>query len=750
MEEIEPTTTSLRESMPDRFRLAGWFVEPSAGLLRRGGDSVHVEPKVMEVLLALAAHQGDVVSRDRLFEAVWPDVIVTDSALNRSVSDLRRVLGDDPRAPTFIETIPKVGYRLLVPVEASVLGDGAGGPGPAPAPPNLSLPSEALPVSGDGVAAALAEPPLLRPASSQKARAAWAWWGAALGATGLTAAVALWAWSARPDSFVEAVADADARILTTIPGYESQGQLAPDGASVAFISRWPENDGPGALYVQSLSASTPRKVTDDAAWPAWSPDGSALAFIRHRTRPDGPSMPAIYTVSEYGTDERLLTDVGVRDGGLSWSPDGRTLVFPGVEEDETPPSLVLLDLETGARRPLTDRGDAHTLDLMPAFSPDGQSVAFVRWVDEASSDVYVVPAAGGEAQRVTEVPAAVAGLTWSPDGHEIVFSSNWTGLYRLWAVEVGGQPQRLAVPALDPGSPTISPTGVLAYADWRYDTNIWVAPAGAERTGATVHATTLWDEEPALSPTGDRVAFISTRSGAPELWVGALDGSEPTRLTDHGAAVQAPRWSPDGRTVAYQARAGKAYDVYVVPADGGTPRAVAPHPADDVNPRWSRDGRSIYFGSQRGDGWDVWRAPTTGGEPERVTTTGAFVGEEDAAGKALYVMRPREPGIFRLDRAGGEPQKVAEIAPSDWHNWASTAAGLFVLDRSADQTRIVWYDDDGPHAVSGPLTDLTPYRPTIAVSDDGQTLAWSRDRQRRERPRGRRGARGLSVTAAPG
>ena len=102
--------------MEQRVRIGDWRVDPETNQLSRGGESVRIEPKAMDVLMLLATHVGRVVMREQIFAAVWPGVVVGDEALTQSVIKLRRALGDDSRAPAYIETIAKRGYRLIAPV----------------------------------------------------------------------------------------------------------------------------------------------------------------------------------------------------------------------------------------------------------------------------------------------------------------------------------------------------------------------------------------------------------------------------------------------------------------------------------------------------------------------------------------------------------------------------------------------------------------------------------------------------------
>ena len=101
------------ENLEAGFTLVQWTVIARQGVLRDGAVEKRIEPKMMEVLVYLAEHAGDVVTRDDLLENVWSGMVVGDEALSRAVSLLRRHLEDDPRQPIFIQTIPRRGYRLI-------------------------------------------------------------------------------------------------------------------------------------------------------------------------------------------------------------------------------------------------------------------------------------------------------------------------------------------------------------------------------------------------------------------------------------------------------------------------------------------------------------------------------------------------------------------------------------------------------------------------------------------------------------
>ena len=95
------------------FHVGEWVVSPGQMSISRGLETVHLEPKVMDVLVKLASRSGAVVTRDEFMTEVWRGRVVTDEALSRCVSLLRLALRDNRKAPEFVQTVPKIGYRLV-------------------------------------------------------------------------------------------------------------------------------------------------------------------------------------------------------------------------------------------------------------------------------------------------------------------------------------------------------------------------------------------------------------------------------------------------------------------------------------------------------------------------------------------------------------------------------------------------------------------------------------------------------------
>lgn len=98
------------------LRIGAWYVNPTSGQISRDGETVRLEARTMRLLLCLAEHAGEVVSIDELLEQVWSGVIVTQDSVYQAIASLRRQLGDDPKQPTYIATVPRLGYRMVAQV----------------------------------------------------------------------------------------------------------------------------------------------------------------------------------------------------------------------------------------------------------------------------------------------------------------------------------------------------------------------------------------------------------------------------------------------------------------------------------------------------------------------------------------------------------------------------------------------------------------------------------------------------------
>ncbi|MBT3267444.1 hypothetical protein HN371_09845 [Candidatus Poribacteria bacterium] len=259
-------------------------------------------------------------------------------------------------------------------------------------------------------------------------------------------------------------------------------------------------------------------------------------------------------------------------------------------------------------------------------APRGQ-IAFVSlrgW----GSNIYVVPAAGGDAQMAPlpwggdREPMRMESPTWAPDTLRLAYTALGDGRAIMVSDVLGRRTVNLTRHDAADADPSWSTRGDrIAFASSRDGhSEIYVMYAnGAGRRSVTRSPGT--DAQPSWSPDDTRIAFVSRRDRAlgREVFVMGADGSDPTALTRHPADDSEPAWSPGGSRIAFVSRRDGASEVYVMDADGGNQRNLSRNDAVDRSPTWSPSGNYIAFMSNRDGNSEVYVMDADGGNPHNIT-----------------------------------------------------------------------------------------------------------------------------------
>ena len=692
------------------FRAGDWLIEPELNTLsgqtgkgNLGPHKHHLEPKVMAVLLALAARPNKVVPKDELIAAVWPDTFVSDDVLVRCISILRRATEDDAHHPRFIQTIPKIGYRLVAPVSPVA---------ETVVPPVVALPENAAEQA----------------AVTSYERYGSSWFLAALAIVVIGCAIVGAAvWSGRSRS-AERSSFSRTLQFTSGAGEQVQPSLAPDGRQLAFVVL-PEGGGTRRIYLKQIGSETMTLLGStpgcdgegDQYSPAWSPDGRQIAYLSrckdqlglyvenlnaHRAR-------RVYIPQEPSHWEQ---------GALSWSQDGRSLVFPDHVGAQPNSEIFQLNLVNGESHAITSPPQGWEGDLNPAVSPDGQKIAFTRASETAVRDIWWIDTRDGELHELTHDRMNIDSLTWSADSRSVIFSSNRGGKYALWQMALSdSKASRLTVGTEDAYQPTAGwHKGQLAYTQ---GSAIWSIANVTVDGEESVLSSTQQDSAPALSPDGRWFAIQSLRSGSQEVWIASIDGGQLRQLTFLGGPLTgSPSWSHDGQRLLFDSRPDTHSHIFVVPAGGGQPRQITFGDGNDIIPRFSQDDSTVYFRSNRAGRWQLFKMPASGGQPQPVTSKDGIVPQESSDGRYLYYARGDEDGLWRVPLTGGAEQQVLNQPSANfWGYWQVTPRGIFYLDRRASKPEIRLYNPETKqNTLFATLKQLPPPYAGLTVSADGR------------------------------
>jgi eukaryotic-like serine/threonine-protein kinase len=669
------------------IRFGEFEADLHAGEIRKSGSRIKLQDQPFRVLEILLEHRGELVTREELQSRIWPEESFGDfdHAVNVAVGKLRAALGDSAENPSFIETVPRRGYRFVAGLDEAPVDTH-----PLPPAINGHRHSRATPVFNRALLAVLAVVT-----------------AAILVGSGIFLGRRTTKW--QPPDF---------RRLTASRGTVYSARFAPDGHSIIYAASW---DGepteifstdpkvPGARSL-GLSASQLLAVSSFGEMAVLQPVDGRFLFGDRGTLGQVPLTG--------GSPRQLAESVDWAD----WSADGATLAavrnVNGKQRLEFPLGHVLYE---------TAGWISH-----PRISPKGDQVAFLDHpiFPDNKGDVSIVDLEGHK--RVVSADwKSVLGLAWSADGTEIWFSAGQAGIERrIYAVDLSGH-QRLVFRS--PGGVTLQDiasdgrvlltrdeqrVGMMALApgatterevSWRD----WSLPTDISGDGNTV----LFDEQGVEAGPTYTVAVRDMRGdikGSPPIPLGSgvaghlsPDGKWATTIVSNAHLLLLPTgagtawqiepgdiqqywngayWMPDSKEIVFSAnRRGHEVQCFVQDVDGGKPRSVTPEGVNFC--KLSPDGRLIAGTNLTGGGG--WLYPIEGGQPRLIP--GLQAGETFAWSsdpRLLYVYKWRQSPIkvYRLNVLTGQREFFREMTPPD----VAGLRGIFEIYFSSDARAYVY------------------------------------------------------------
>jgi Tol biopolymer transport system component/DNA-binding winged helix-turn-helix (wHTH) protein len=626
-------------------------------------------PKAAAVLLQLVRAAGRTLSRDELLNEVWKGTCPTPDVLTQAVKDLRRLLGDDLHAPRFVETLPRLGYRLVAP--ARFIDDS----------------TVAFFVPG---AHAIDAAPVRTNKVRRRLRKRWAIAAISLAVIGI-GAFALRREQGDGAELKPRWHTSAQRTITADPGPEHYPRVSPDGTRVAYSIVDPVRHEP-RIVQRSLAQSRIVEVSGGAAgnefFPVWSPDGASIAFARQ----NGEDC-SIVLASALGGAERLIDRCQAASiTYFSWTPDAHSLVTTRPSGPTSADMAIALVPIDGSAIEHVEYAHQNTdLDLDARYSPDGRTIAFRRGASPYS-DLFVVDASGGEARQLTHLASRMRGFDWTRDGSALVFSSSHEGPQALYTVSIGdGRIESIGVqPAEFPSAARASDTVVFEIPRLRTQLATVAFGSGndAEAEPRALVPSTGNDGAPTFSPVDGRLAFVSDRSGAQQLWLSDPARSETYALTESDEpTLRYPVWRPDGERMLITARGASLGSLIEVDIATHT-RRVLTAPDEDV--RYGvygpRAGSYVAVVGGSGEGRELIQFENENGTESSRLVLARDVAriDYDRTDATVYFTKVSEAGLFKVDqKSGNETLVTRRINPAHLDGWLVLGGHVFYIEAQA-------------------------------------------------------------------
>lgn len=486
------------------------------------------------------------------------------------------------------------------------------------------------------------------------------WWWVAAGLAMTVVVGALWFAAKRNDGMMAPIGPLTPVPLTATLGFDSWPDISPDGSLIAY--GWGKSpDSYTHLFLKDLNRDEPILLLESPAGtrighPRWSPDGKRIYF-KQTSRIRGEAIASIARDGSGARQEVTLATAEL-SSGIDVSPDGKQLLFADRDHDRVWRFKVfLLDLPTGAKRKLTSP-EGGWGDWDPRFSPDGKEIAFKRVESPGDDQIYLMPVSGG-APRLLELPRQnLYSYSWTPERNLLLSCQLGSVIQGLWLVSPQGKAK--PSPVFESGFDAIMPAmrgDRIVWVNRVSDYNIYAAPLAG---GAAVKkvASPMKDTMPSPSSDG-RFAFVSQRSGSPEIWISGIESGNPVRVTNLKGDLTRPYWSPDGSKLLFATQRFGEWKVYLVKCPTGGLRCEAPQTITlGTNPTWAADGEGIYFRDPVKD--EISLISKVGGKAAPVAIGVEVLSSRD--GKWLYISRSTPVGrFFRIPLGtNGLPSGVEE------------------------------------------------------------------------------------------
>jgi Tol biopolymer transport system component/DNA-binding winged helix-turn-helix (wHTH) protein len=698
------------------------------------GHPIPLTPRLFDALLYFVERPGELLTKKQLLDAIWPRVVVEEHNLNKTISELRRVLGEKPDQHKFFVTKPGHGYRFVAKVSIA--------PVPAPSSPAADdkLAKEHLETSGDQVPSEAGSEPI----ATAKGRP---WWS---------------------------------RKLLLIGGAIAAVAVLAAGMGLGVFDASTPHSNPGLRVTPLRFEKDGGEIPYAVGSTVWKPDGKAIAFAATR---DMTFPPQPYVLYLDGSSPEPLTRRFA--GGLPklWTPAGQVLLdtFRGPNEASGSGGLWTVPAVGGEPEPLfmVPTGTSNILSI----SADGSTLAAFRRGEDGDLGVWVGSIAGGTLQRYEPAPFAstrvvnVPSLSFSPDGRLLLLMENPTSGEQAWLMPYPPDPRHpphrileslpshlgtphfswlpdnrhIVVSAAERGTrrhlyladtvsgkfrpltdgtstaqqygPVASPDGTrLVFTE--FTVNLDIVTLNVHTAEVTPLIATSRDEDmPAWTASGRRLVYVADRNGEPEIWLREQDKGDRPLVTSRDFPpgtteyFLAPEVSPDGTRVMYlrvesDARGSTTAHLWMSSLTGGAPMRLRSGAANGERAgSWSPDGAWYAYQELTDGGLFLKRVRVSGtSEPETLATSGASPVVPVWSPDGRWILF--DDNGLKLAPADGGPTRELGVKDA-LCAFALTPELLYCIDDRSGASKLVERTFDGVVRIVGSVSP--EHRPAASV-----------------------------------
>ncbi|TQV72009.1 hypothetical protein FLL45_17730 [Aliikangiella marina] len=620
-----------------------------------GDTKLQVEPKVMEVIQYFHEKQNQVVTREDLLKVVWDHQVVSDNAVTRCVSQVRKLIEQEPDNIANIETIPRVGYRLNL--KGSV-GDRV-----------KSFTFRDIPFDTTIFKVA----------------------------TFVFFSLALFA-----NYFYDLLnrpIDIDAVVvetLTELPGVERNPRLSPDGERLAFKYRHRDSES-YHLYLMNLENREFYPVVEGEQVIlnfAWSPDSRTLLLSRWNNQHERQCEIHLLSLSssyQVASQEKIV-DCGDRAFPyLVWHPASDKFYFNDRKSLDRPYAVFSYSLTSKRISQVTlppQNGNSRG-DFSVFGGANNHRLAVLRYRPTHDHQLNIYDMDNDSLLSQQFLAAEFDEVSWFGGSDDLLIKQ----ADKLYRYDLESQEKTLVYPVGQAtGDFSVSANDEqVFFVTGQADRNLVKYQLDHPQKPELLSSSTAFEQRPSFANRSLKIAYFSNQTGSNQIWIRESNG-------DHRQLSQSPvslantrlSWAPDDQSILFEFND----EIFAIDTENGKIERLIERFHRPYVSQWSNKGDAILYSSEKTGEWQIWQLDLATGEHSPITTKGGYSAAQSTDG-FVYFSRLHEPGMWRLkpENKDVQPELVIEdFEVINWMSWQMSADGIYYVRNRANEKGVFFFD----------------------------------------------------------
>jgi DNA-binding winged helix-turn-helix (wHTH) protein/Tol biopolymer transport system component len=702
--------SSVASNTKHEFKIGQWRVLPGQNCLIKDGQTKSIEPQCMALLIFLAKHQGQVLSRAQLLDALWKNIVVNENTLTKTVGMLRQALEDDAKNPQYIITRLKKGYQLITPVIE--LGEN-----------ESSNKVELAIVASDKKTNNLTVTTLsIKP------------WLKKIVVVTLLALLFIIIWQVLAGSMNQTASYSKFSPITFGVGIERDPNFSPDGQFLVYSAR-KNNTANFNLAIYSLKQQISVDISDfsgDELAPAFSPDGTNIAYF-HKSDAVCHLYVSKFNYPNPLTKGKKVANCGYNNQGqIHWLDDDLLLFSDRNIDTMGEHKLYQLQLSSLYLKEIKNH-----YPFVFAVSPSKQTVAVLeRHHGRLDLDINELLLQQKNSLFWLTGLNPYTEFAWFNDEKRLLITDAFHG--RISIADKSGVNQQIYQANTMFSQPVVSPVSdVIAMVQAYIKSNLYqvINPLLQQETkqvsdylatSKPLFASNYFDYLHQYSVDNQLAAFVSNRNGKHQLWISTSGTVRPViNELFTSADIIDFQWSPDASKILLMLSNGKVL-LYTLKDNSAL---ELPLGEDQLYfPVWDSQGNGVLFARMNEMGPKVLRYDLNNHSEQQITKMGAISIAVSPDGRYFYLLKLKS-GLWQLDRHSGEEKLLlANVTSSAWGSLVAFNDGIYWQETSRTGYQIRHFNLDSAQSstlIIVPQENSTNLR-YFDVSKDQQHISFNR------------------------